>query len=99
MPSSGDELIFLYFQISAGFEFGAELTWPVPEERSAGLLNISAQGAGIVFISGLQHFMDVSAARQGSVWANWIQVAIMCLGLLLAACCRGSLRRLESEAV
>ena len=40
--------------ISAGFEFGAELSYPVPEERSAGVLNVAAQAAGVLFISVLQ---------------------------------------------
>jgi hypothetical protein len=40
--------------ISAGFEFGAELSWPVSEEYSSGVLNISAQALGVLFISVLQ---------------------------------------------
>jgi hypothetical protein len=29
--------------MSAGFDFGAELSWPVPEQYSGGMLNVSGQ--------------------------------------------------------
>ena len=49
--------VFGFFRtgvLAAGFEFGAELAFPVAESVSAGALNAGAQAAGVVFISALQ---------------------------------------------
>lgn len=46
-----------------GFEFATELTYPEPEGTSSGLLNMSAQVFGIIFMSVASmldvHFNDV----------------------------------------
>ncbi|GIY57248.1 feline leukemia virus subgroup C receptor-related protein 1 [Caerostris extrusa] len=54
--------VFMIGYVPIGFEFAVELTYPVAEVNSSGLLNVSAQIFGIVLIAGggaiLEHYGD-----------------------------------------
>ncbi|MBT6612104.1 MAG: MFS transporter, partial [Deltaproteobacteria bacterium] len=56
-----------FFSMSVGpivYQFGAEVTHPIPEGTSNGLLNMAGQLSGIIFIFGMDMFKD---AKTGSM--------------------------------
>lgn len=73
-----------FFLLSAGpigFQYGAEITRPVPEGTSNGLLLLMGQISGILFIFGMEMFKSpVTGSMTGSL--N-IMLALMVIALLL----------------
>ncbi|MFH2131451.1 MAG: MFS transporter [bacterium] len=73
-------VILGFFSMSVGpivYQFGAEITRPVPEGTSNGLLNMAGQLSGIIFIFGMDMFKD---ARTGSMTT----ILLVLLGLKVA---------------
>jgi len=64
---------------SAGFEWGAELSFPAPESTVAGVLNVAAQIGGVALIYGVESLARSAGARPANCF-----LAACCLG---AACC------------
>lgn len=89
--SSGYNLLLVsafglgFFLLSAGpigFQYGAELTYPVPEGTSNGLLLLMGQVSGIVFIVGMDAMKDPAT---GSMTVPLlILVGLIVLGLALS---------------
>jgi len=77
-------LILGFFLLSAGplgFQYGAEVTYPIPEGTSNGLLLLMGQISGILFIFGMDSF---KAPDTGSMTAPLVVlIALMVVGLLL----------------
>ena len=59
--------------LSAGFEWGVELSFPIPESTVAGVLNVFAQLGGISLIYGMEGVVDASSATT----ANAVLAAAM----------------------
>lgn len=58
-------VIFGFFFMSAApifFQYGAEISYPAPEATSQGLLMLSGQIAGILFIFGMDYFRTASGS-------------------------------------
>jgi cyanate permease len=81
-----------FFLLSAapiGFQYAAEVTYPVPESTSNGLLLLVGQISGIIFIFGMD---SMKSPVSGSMTLSlWILVALMLVSTLL------SFRLKESE--
>ena len=77
-------LILGFFLLSAGplgFQYGAEVTYPIPEGTSNGLLLLMGQISGILFIFGMDSF---KAPDTGSMTAPLVVlIALMVVGLML----------------
>lgn len=72
-----------------GFEFAAEITYPVPEGTSAGILNASAQCFGIFFIVLIGSLVE----RAGAVVGNLVLSGALLLGVGLLPLVRADLQR------
>jgi cyanate permease len=74
-----------FFLLSAapiGFQYGAEITAPVPESTSNGLMLLVGQVSGIVFIVGMDLLKSPST---GSMTLSlWVLVALMIVSTLLS---------------
>ena len=68
----------------------------VQEDKSAGLLNVAAQALGVLFINVLQAVIDANPLS-GGYMVNWIQAAMLLLGLCLMLCCNGELKRRAAD--
>ena len=86
---------FITGLIAAGFEFAAELTYPITEEKTAALLNAMGQGLGVVFIVGLQALIDHTG--NGYLVTNWAMTGLLVIGLGLTVCCKGQLKRRDLD--
>ena len=77
-------LVLGFFLLSAGplgFQYGAEVTYPIPEGTSNGLLLLMGQISGILFIFGMDSF---KAPDTGSMTAPLVVlIALMVVSLLL----------------
>jgi MFS family permease len=77
-------LILGFFLLSAGplgFQYGAEVTYPIPEGTSNGLLLLMGQISGILFIFGMD---SLKAPDTGSMTTPLVAlIALMVVGLLL----------------
>ena len=76
-----------FFLLSAGpigFQYGAEVTYPVPEGTSNGLLLLMGQISGIIFIFG----MDMSKSPQTGSMMPSLVVLIGLMVLVLLLCTR-----------
>ncbi|KAA3678521.1 uncharacterized protein DEA37_0001941 [Paragonimus westermani] len=60
-----------------GFEFAAELTYPVNEGLTSGLLNASCQIFGIIFITSGSHMISVFDVK----YCNTFFTCLIALGL------------------
>jgi len=66
------------------------------EDKTSGLLNVAAQALGVLFINTLQAVIDANP-KSGGFAANWIQAALLVLGLGLLLCCKGELKRRAAD--
>lgn len=74
-----------FFLLSAapiGFQYGAEITNPVPESTSNGLLLLVGQVSGILFIVGMD--LLKSPATGSMTFSLWLLVALMIISTLLS---------------
>jgi FLVCR family feline leukemia virus subgroup C receptor-related protein len=72
-----------------GFEFAAEITYPVPEGTSAGILNASAQCFGIFFIVLIGSLVE----KAGALVGNLVLSGALLLGVGLLPLVRADLHR------
>jgi cyanate permease len=74
-----------FFLLSAapiGFQYGAEITAPVPESTSNGLMLLVGQVSGILFIIGMDLLKSPSTGSM--TFSLWILVALMIVSTLLS---------------
>ena len=75
-----------FFLLSAGpigFQYGAEVTYPIPEGTSNGLLLMMGQISGILFIIGMDSFRSASTGSMTSPLL--VLIGLMAASLLLAS--------------
>lgn len=75
-----------------GFEFAAELTYPISEGTSSGLLNASAQAFGIALTMGMSAMID-DIDKNGVLWANMLLCGTLLLGTVGTYAINGELKR------
>ncbi len=77
-------LVLGFFLLSAGpigFQYGAEVTYPIPEGTSNGLLLLMGQISGILFIFAMDGLKSpVTGSMDGSL-VGLITLLVLCLGL------------------
>jgi MFS family permease len=77
-------LVLGFFLLSAGpigFQYGAEITYPIPEGTSNGLLLLAGQISGILFIFAMDGLKSpVTGSMTGSL-VGLIALLVACLGL------------------
>jgi cyanate permease len=77
-------LVLGFFLLSAGpigFQYGAEITYPIPEGTSNGMLLLVGQIAGILFIFAMDGLKSpVTGSMDGSL-VGLIALLVLCLGL------------------
>jgi len=75
-----------FFLLSAGpiaFQYGAEVTYPAPEGTTNGLLLLTGQISGIIFIFGMDAF---KSPRTGSMTPSLLVfIALLLLSLIICA--------------
>lgn len=91
--ASGVLGFFMTAIIPVGFEYGAELSYPVAESTSSGLLNCSAQIFGIALIIGIGEIQDSISATAG----NWLLCGTLGVGLIATICVRENLKRRQMD--
>lgn len=72
-----------------GFEFAAELTYPVNENTSSALLNAGVQVFGILLTMLYGEILD----SFGDVAANVVMVVLLVIGSIITAFIKSDLRR------
>jgi MFS family permease len=65
-----------------GFQYGAEIAYPVPEGTSNGMLLMAGQVSGIIFIFGMDSFR--SPATGNMTPSLWVLIGLLILSLLLS---------------
>jgi FLVCR family feline leukemia virus subgroup C receptor-related protein len=76
--------------IGIGFEFAAELTYPIPEGISSGVLMVVSEIFGIAFTMGGGELLD----HYGDMFANLAFLALLVVGLTMTTQINGTdLRR------
>nr|CAB3246502.1 feline leukemia virus subgroup C receptor-related protein 2 [Phallusia mammillata] len=80
---------FMTGYLPIGFEFGAELTYPESEATSAGLLNVSAQFFGILFILVAGELQKSYGILAGDIFMS---VALL-VGTVMTVAIKADLRR------
>ncbi|KAL3080806.1 hypothetical protein niasHS_014911 [Heterodera schachtii] len=80
---------FMTGYLPLGFEFAAELTFPIAEGTTSGLLNGSAQAFGI----GMTFGMGLVMHSLSILWCNLIMSAFLLIGFFLTAIIKSDLRR------
>uniref|UniRef100_A0A914H242 Major facilitator superfamily (MFS) profile domain-containing protein n=1 Tax=Globodera rostochiensis TaxID=31243 RepID=A0A914H242_GLORO len=80
---------FMTGYLPLGFEFAAELTFPIAEGTTSGLLNGSAQAFGI----GMTFGMGLVMQSLSIFWCNFIMSFFLLIGFLLTAIIKSDLRR------
>jgi hypothetical protein len=85
-----------FFLLSAGpigFQYGAEITHPIPEGTSNGLLLLMGQISGILFIFGMEMF---KSPETGSMTASLnILLALMVVALFLSTRLKESIKQTQ----
>jgi len=85
--------VFLGFTMTAflpvGFEFAAEITYPISEGTSSGLLNASGQIFGIILTIGMREIASYSDILN----ANILLCSALLIGTFLTVCVKETLRR------
>lgn len=72
-----------------GFEFAAELTFPIAEGTTSGLLNGSAQVFGVAMTIGMGKVMYALS----TFWCNVFMCGFLFVGIILTALIKADLRR------
>lgn len=80
---------FMTGYLPLGFEFAAELTFPIAEGTTSGLLNGSAQAFGIAMTFGMGKVIH----ELSILWCNLIMSAFLFVGFILTALIKSDLRR------
>jgi FLVCR family feline leukemia virus subgroup C receptor-related protein len=76
--------------LGIGFEFAAELTYPIPEGISSGVLMVSSEIFGIAFTVGSGELLD----NYGDMFANLAFLGLLVVGLTMTTQINGKdLRR------
>jgi len=76
--------------LGIGFEFAAELTYPVPEGISSGVLMVSSEIFGVAFTVGCGELLD----NYGDMFANLALLGLLVVGLTMTTQINGTdLRR------
>jgi hypothetical protein len=72
--------------LGIGYEFAAELTYPIPEGTSSGLLNASSEMFGVLFTVTGGDILDA----HGDMAANCTMTALMLAGLAMTTLIEGT---------
>lgn len=80
---------FMTGYLLIGFEMSNEITWPLPESISAGLLNLSAQVFGVVLTYAGSFIVDY----HGSMAANIFFICSLVVGLLVTMMIKAQMKR------
>jgi FLVCR family feline leukemia virus subgroup C receptor-related protein len=80
---------FMTGYLPIGFEFAAELTFPIAEGTTSGLLNGSAQVFGVGMTIGMGKVMYALS----TFWCNILMTAFLFVGIILTALIKADLRR------
>jgi FLVCR family feline leukemia virus subgroup C receptor-related protein len=70
---------FMIGYLAIGFEFAAELTYPIPEGISSGVLMVASEIFGIAFIAGGGELLD----NFGDMSANLTFLGLLVVGLVI----------------
>jgi FLVCR family feline leukemia virus subgroup C receptor-related protein len=79
--------------LGIGFEFAAELTYPIPEGISSGVLMFASELFGIAFAVGGGELLD----NYGDMYANLALLGLLVVGLVMTTQING--RDLRRQAV
>jgi hypothetical protein len=79
--------------IPAGYEFGAELTYPEAESTTASVLAIGTQ----LFAFSLTLIYGAIIEDGNTFVSNWVMVGFLTLGTLLSAFTKSDLKRQRAE--
>ncbi|XP_055938182.1 feline leukemia virus subgroup C receptor-related protein 2-like isoform X2 [Argiope bruennichi] len=79
--------------LPAGYDFGAEITYPVPEAMSAGLLNASSQIFSII----LTNIASPLLETYGDFASNSYFCVCLLVGTTIMACIKCKLKRADAE--
>jgi len=81
--------------LATGFEFAAELTYPIPEGTSSGVLNVSSEIFGITFTVICGELLNT----YGDMVTNLTLVGLLVVGLVITMLINGKdLRRMAVTA-
>ncbi|XP_066138742.1 uncharacterized MFS-type transporter C09D4.1-like [Euwallacea fornicatus] len=83
---------FLNAYIPAGIEFALELTYPVNESTTTGLLTAASQVLGVLFTLGLSHINE----KMGTLWSLIIQISLLFVGTILSMLVPSRLKRQQA---
>ena len=78
------DLVFGFFLLAAGpigFQYGAEITFPIPEGTSNGLLLLVGQISGILFIFGMDALKSPADGSMAGPLVGLVALLVLCLGL------------------
>lgn len=82
--------------LTVAYEFAAELTYPLPESTSSGLLNAIGEAFGVVLVLGAGILLDA----RGDFPTNLLLSSVLILGLLISFFISGkNLQRLAAGHV
>nr|XP_042910306.1 feline leukemia virus subgroup C receptor-related protein 1 isoform X2 [Parasteatoda tepidariorum] len=81
--------LFMTGYLPAGFDFGAEITYPEPEAMSGSLLNASTQIFSILFT----HAASSLLQNYNDFYSNILFSSSLLLGLIIIVCMKCNLRR------
>jgi MFS family permease len=77
-------LVLGFFLLSAGpigFQYGAEITFPIPEGTSNGLLLMMGQISGILFVLGMDAMKSSANGSMAGPLVGLVTLLVLCLGL------------------
>lgn len=94
--TSGFLGFFMNGYLTVAYEFAAELTYPLPESTSSGLLNAIGEALGVVLVLGAGILLDA----RGDFPTNLLLSSVLILGLLISFFISGkNLKRLAAGHV
>ena len=90
---------FMTGYLPVGFEFGVEITFPVGEGTSAGLLNASSQLFGTLLTIVMESIQSYSSAvkSEGLFYGNVAITAVLFVGFVMNGFIKSDLRRFRSS--
>jgi FLVCR family feline leukemia virus subgroup C receptor-related protein len=81
--------------LGIGYEFAAELTYPVPEGTSSGLLNAASEVFGVMFTALGGKILD----EYGDIPANCTLTALLLAGLAMTVLIQGKALKRQAAAL